>query len=103
MTSKMLAIVAAILLVGAFALATMAPMDLSLGEGLSRLNRGLLRSLQASARESQLAWMWNDVAVPLLQRPAWLVPAGLGLICAGGAVTFANNSSARGHRRRFPK
>jgi hypothetical protein len=46
-------------------------------------------------------WLWQDVMIPVLQRPAWLMPTSLGLVLLGCAVTIGSRKSvARSHRRR---
>jgi hypothetical protein len=47
------------------------------------------------------AWLWDNIAVPLMLRPAWLVPAALGLICGGLALSLSTRkkSAHRSHRR----
>jgi hypothetical protein len=46
------------------------------------------------------AWLWENIAMPLLLRPAWLVPAALGLICAGISLSLSTRKSARRSHRR---
>jgi hypothetical protein len=47
-------------------------------------------------------WLWTEVLLPVLVRPAWLLPAGLGLICAGLSFTLPQNRRAeRPRQRRF--
>jgi hypothetical protein len=94
------AILAAILLVGAFALATILPPDLALRDGLALLDTNLPGRLQAAAAAHLPTWMWNVLMLPVLLRPIWLVPAGLGMICAGAALTCASAGSAQRSRRR---
>ena len=98
--SKMFAIAAAVFLVGAFALATLAPINLSLGQLLSRLDRDILGFLENTMRAARLPWLWDHAIIPMLVRPAWLLPTGLGLICVGGAATAGSNAATRGQRRR---
>jgi hypothetical protein len=39
--------------------------------------------------------------LPLLLRPAWVLPVALGVLCAGGATTLATRPGVpRSHRRR---
>ena len=94
MTARVLAILAAIFLVMAFAAATLGPLDTSLGELLHGFDARLLSGVQRALSP----WLWQNVAVPLLMRPAWLIPAGLGLLCAGGAATAAG-AQGRSPRR----
>jgi hypothetical protein len=100
MTSKVLAIVAAILLVGAFALATLAPVNMTLGQLLVGTDTGIVRFMHETIRSAHLPWMWDHVVLPMLVRPAWLLPAALGLVCVGGAATFGSTGAPRGQRRR---
>lgn len=100
MASKVLAIGAAVMLVGAFALATLAPVNMSLGQFLMATNEDLLRVLHDALRNAHMMWVWDHVVLPMLVRPAWLFPASLGLVCVGGAATFGSNGATRGQRRR---
>lgn len=86
---RTLAIVAAMLLVAAFALAALEPPDLPLGSLLSNAEPGFLNALQAGVQNHLPPWFWNSLIVPLLLRPAWLLPAAGGLLCAGGAASLA--------------
>ncbi len=95
-----LALLAAVLLVGAFALATAWPVDMPLSAFLALLDDAMAASLQATLRRDLPGWAWSSLAVPLLTRPAWLLLASLGLIAAGVAVTMANSGAPRSHRSR---
>ncbi|MGH7078023.1 MAG: hypothetical protein ACREFU_07975 [Acetobacteraceae bacterium] len=92
---RSLAIIAAILLVAAFALAAMEPPDVSLGSLLSNLEPGLLNALQAGVQQNLPPWFWNSLVVPVLVRPAWLLPAAGGLIFGGGAASLAFGVGSR--------
>ena len=93
-----MAVLAAAFLVGAFALATVASPDTPLGAALYMLHPQSLSVIQ----EHVSAWLWNGAAMPLLVRPAWLVPTCLGLVCAGLALTTASRKGAqRSPRQRF--
>ena len=51
-------------------------------------------------RHAHAAWLWDYLIVPLMVRPAWLVPAGLGLICGGVSLSLSTRKTAhRSHRR----
>jgi hypothetical protein len=100
MASRILAILAAALLVATFALATLGSYDISLGRGLILLDQDLLGRLQPAADHPVRMWMWEHLAMPFLVRPVWLLPAALGLLCAGGAATAASYGTPRSHRRR---
>ncbi len=99
--SRALAVLAAATLVAAFALATLLQPMLTLA-GL--IIMGDAHILYA-AREFILAhlpgWVWTDLAMPLLLRPCWLLPASLGIVFAGGAMSLAfRNGVPRSHRKR---
>ena len=97
---RILAIISAILLVGSVALATLGPPEVPLGQVLLMIDRDLTGALRSGIEQHLSAWIWSDVALPVLVRPAWLVPAGLGLICAGAAFSVAGRKPAsRPHRR----
>jgi hypothetical protein len=100
MTSKVLAIAAAILLVGAFALATLGPVNMTLGQLLVGADIDIVRFLHDGIRAAHVPWLWDHVVLPMLVRPAWLLPAALGLVCVGVAATFGSNGAPRGQRRR---
>lgn len=94
------AVLAACLLVGAFALATILPPDLALTDGLALIDRSLPTRLQAGSVAHLPPWVWNMCVVPFLIRPVWLLPAGFGVVCAGAALTFASGGGAQRSRRR---
>lgn len=98
MFRRVMAVLAAAFLVGAFALATVAAPDLPLGAALYMLHPQSLSVIQTHLSD----WLWGGAAIPLLVRPAWLVPACFGLVCAGLALTTAPRKGAqRSPRRRF--
>lgn len=51
-----------------------------LGAVLYRLNPALLNMTQAGIQRHIAPWVWDDLALPLLEQPAWLVPGVLGLL-----------------------
>jgi hypothetical protein len=93
-------VVAAIFLVGAFALATLLPPMLSLDGLLSMIDRQLLVAAQDLTITRLSPWLWTNLAVPLLMRPCWLLPTGLGLICAGASLTVGSHHRVRRSHRR---
>lgn len=95
---RTLAICAAVLLVVAFALATLEPPDMPLGSLLYQVDAGFLAALQAAIQRHLGPWIWDRVLVPLLIRPAWLLPAAGGILCAGGAASLALAGNARSTR-----
>ncbi len=97
---RILAVLAAILLVGAVALAMLGPPAVPLGHALFMLDHDLMEGMHAFIGHHLHAWLWDNLVVPLLVRPAWLVPAALGLICAGMSLSLSTRKSThRSHRR----
>jgi len=97
---RILAVLAAALLVGAMALAILVPPGLPLGQLLLMLDHDATTAAHAFVGRHLSEWIWSNLAMPLLLRPAWLVPAALGLICAGVATSISTNKTAgRSHRR----
>jgi hypothetical protein len=89
------------LLVAAFAIATLEPPDMPLGSFLYSIDADLLNLLQAGIQRHLTPWLWDRVMVPVLIRPAWLLPAAAGLLCAGGAATLAMASNNPRSTRRW--
>ncbi|CAH2604551.1 conserved protein of unknown function [Rhodovastum atsumiense] len=101
MTVRVLAVIAAILLVVAFALASLLPPMLPLAQAISIANHGWLVSLQNAVRDGVSEWVWLHLFMPLLLRPAWLTPAALGMLAGGAALTLQSHRDApRSHRHR---
>ncbi len=97
---RILAVLAAMLLVGAVAIATLGPPGVPLGQVLFMIDHDLMNALHSSVEQHLATWMWDYLAVPLLLRPAWLLPAAAGIICAGLALSLSSRKSAhRSHRR----
>ena len=96
MVSRVLAVFAALFLVGAVAIAALTPMGMTLGQGLGQLDDNLLAWLQRHS----LAWAWTWLETPMLLRPLWLLPAVLGLICAGGATSLNFGKTSPSRRKR---
>jgi hypothetical protein len=97
---RILAVLAAMLLVGAVALAMLGPPSLPLGQALFMLNHDLMNVLHSRTERYLSGWLWDNLAMPLMLRPAWMVPAALGLICAGMSLSLSTRKSAhRSHRR----
>ena len=96
LASRIFAVLAAALLVAAFALAALAPDDLDLAAGLALVDHEWLVWLQKHA----ISWLWEWVERPLLVRPVWLLPAAFGLVCGGAALTLNSGPPSRSHRRR---
>jgi hypothetical protein len=100
MAARVLAVVSAVLLVLAFALAVMLPPLTTLAEAVTVVNHGWLVALQDTIRGGLSEWAWMNLVMPVLVRPAWLLPAGLGIVVAGTALTLSRSDAPRSHRRR---
>ncbi|MGH7119983.1 MAG: hypothetical protein ACREFP_13490 [Acetobacteraceae bacterium] len=96
---RTLAICSATLFVAAFALAALEPPELLLGSFLSSLDSRFLNLLQTDIQGHLSPWIWDNLILPILFRPAWLLPAAGGLICAGGAATLTFAVSSRSPHR----
>lgn len=96
MVARVFAVLAALLLVLAVAIASLTPAGMTLGQGLLMLDGGSPAWLRAHTG----AWLWNWLEMPFLVRPLWLVPACLGVICAGMAATFNQGNASPSRRRR---
>lgn len=95
MVARIFAVFAAIFLVASVAIGALTPPGLTLGQGMAMLDRNGPTWL----REHSLMLLWNWIEVPFMQRPLWLIPACLGLICVGMATTL-NIGDASPRRRR---
>lgn len=99
---RILAILSAALLVGAVAVALLAPPGMPLGQALLTIDHTMLDVLRSAVERVSAPWMWTEVILPVLARPAWLPPAALGLICGGLCVTLPLGRRAeRPRQRRF--
>ncbi len=88
-------------LVGAFTLATVLTPFESLAEVLADWDHPWLVWLKDLSEAHLPRWLWQDVMVPILLRPAWLLPTAVGLVLLGFAVTIGSRKSvASSHRRR---
>jgi hypothetical protein len=97
---RFLAVLAAMMLVGAVALAMLGPPSVPLGQALFMLDHDLMNVLHNSIEQHLSAWLWENLAMPIMLRPAWTVPAALGLICGGMSLSLSTRKSThRSHRR----
>jgi hypothetical protein len=98
---RILAVLAAALLVGAVALAMLGPPAVPLGQALFMLDHDLMDALHSGIEKHVSTWLWDNVAMPMMLRPAWLVPAALGLVCGGLSLSLSTRkkSTHRSHRR----
>jgi hypothetical protein len=98
--AKVFAVLAAVFLVGAVALATLGPDDMSLGEGILAIDKLRLATVERFVRLHLSSWIWDHPMKALLERPLWLLPAAFGLILIGAAATAATSGNALNSRRR---
>jgi hypothetical protein len=97
---RTLAVLSAVLLVLAVAVATLGPRAFSLAWALTQLDSRLVETLHGWTDRYLNAWSWSHLAMPLLARPAWMLPAGLGLICLGLSLSLSyRKGTRRSHRR----
>jgi hypothetical protein len=97
---RVLAVLAAILLVAAVGIATFGPQSISLGQALYLLDRDVLDKLPIWFNRVFGHWIWDAIIQQLLVRPAWLVPASVGIICIGLSLSLSNRKTThRSHRR----
>lgn len=97
---RILAVLSAILLVGSVAVATLGPPSVPLGQALFMIDHDLMENMHRVITSGSAEWVWSELMVPMLLRPAWLIPASAGIICAGIALSLSNRKPApRSHRR----
>lgn len=95
MAARVFAVLAALLLVAAVAIATLMPQGFTLRQSIALLDQ----EGPIWLRDHSAPWLWTWVEAPFMVRPIWLLPAFLGLICAGMATTL-NLGDASPRRRR---
>ncbi len=100
MAAKILAVLSAALLVGSVAVGTLGPQDMSLGEVLTGLDHLRFEAVETYFRTNISAWIWEHPVKSLLVRPPWLLPAVIGVLLAGVAMTTATSQKAPNSRRR---
>ncbi len=98
--AKTLAALAAIFLVGAVAIGTLGPEDMTLAEGLATLDQLRFAAAEHFVRAHMSVWLWEHPVKALLGRPLWLLPTAFGLILAGASTTVATTERAPNSRRR---
>lgn len=97
---RILAVLAALLLVGAVALAMLGPPGVPLGQALFMVDHDLMEAVHTFIGTHLATWLWDYLVVPLMLRPAWLIPAALGLVCGGMSLSLSTRKSThRSHRR----
>lgn len=91
---RILSILAATCLVLAFALAVTLPPSASLGQVLLRWN--MLAGTEAFMLRLLPDWAWHNLALPVLNRPSWLLPVDAALVLGGVAITIALRGGKQG-------
>jgi len=97
--ARIFSVLAAVLLVGALALATLLPPDMSVHEAMHAIDAAWADDVLHALIGGLGKGVWDAVAVPLLMRPVWLPPLCLGLICVGGALSSSFQATPRTKRR----
>ncbi len=90
LAERVLAVLAAVCLVVAFAIGVLLPPLTPLSGMISMIDHDKLVALQNGVRATLSDWTWRSVFLPVLSRPAWLPPLGLGLVLVGAALTVAS-------------
>jgi hypothetical protein len=98
--ARVFTVLAAVFLVGAVALATMLPPDMTLHEAIHTIDATRADSFQHALASTFGKTIWAWVIAPLLLRPVWMMPLSLGLICVGGALTASFHAPPRTKHRR---
>jgi hypothetical protein len=97
---RALAVIAAILLVAAVAIATFGSESITLGQAIYLIDHDVLDKLPLWSSRTLGNWMWLTVIQPMLERPAWLVPASVGLVCIGLSLSLSNRKTTHRSTRR---
>ena len=103
MAARVLAVLAAACFVGAFALATVLPPMTTLAEALLEADQAALGWVRDAVQGRGYEWVWQNLFVPMLMRPDWLLLTCLGMVFGGAALTVGsrkNKGVTRSHRRR---
>jgi hypothetical protein len=98
--SRIFAVLAATLLVVTFGLIVLTPYDLPLGKGLAGFDPAMVARLHDGIVHVLGRGAWNWVVAPVLDRPVWLMPLSLGMVCVGVATSSNRPPAARRTRRR---
>ncbi len=98
-TSRILTVLAAICFVAAFALATLIPPMMPLGQVILDADHTALVSLHAATIARLPAAIWTSILYPCLERPSWLIPAMLGIVFGGLAASFRPKRAPQKRRR----
>ncbi len=94
--TRSLLVAASICVVGAFSLAVLYPPMMRLDRFIATMDHGLLLRLQDWVREAWGDWVWQNLFVAVLVRPAWLPPLCLAIVFAGLAVSASTTRGVPG-------
>lgn len=100
MAFRIFSVLAAVLLVGAVALGTLVPPEMTLAQGLAQIDSDAYQHWQQALQAELGTGVWRLALAPVLVRPVWLLPAMLGLVCVGCAVTSLGPAAGQKKHRR---
>jgi hypothetical protein len=75
--------------VASFAVASLMRPFATLAELMMLLDHRMFTVWDKAEHSATATWLWMHFVMPLMVRPAWLVPTGMGLVCVGAATSFA--------------
>ena len=97
---RILTVLAAACLVASFALASLLPPDLPLGQALLAVDKRTLLAAHDAMLRHGVAGLWSGVVAPILARPSWVPAAMVGIVLGGLAITVRPRPAAPSRRRR---
>ncbi len=95
LAAKLFAAAGALFLVASLAVASLMKPWATLAELALTLDHNFVLVWDRAEHSQATTWMWLHVVMPLMLRPAWLLPTAAGLVCVGAATTFAWGQQAR--------
>ncbi len=98
--SRIFTVLAATMLVVTFGLIMLTPYDMPLLQGLAAYDAGLAAHIHDTIAETLGSRVWTIAFKPLLDRPIWLIPLSLGMVCVGVATTTNVPPATQRTRRR---
>lgn len=90
LSSRICAALGAACFVAGFALGVLMHPWATLAEALASWDRQVMSAWDHAERSGIWLWLWTHAMQPLLERPSWVVPTGLGLVFFGAALTLAS-------------
>lgn len=87
--AKVMAALGATCLVGGFAIASLLQPFFTLAQLVMMVDQQVLPSLERVEPSNSAQWIWAHIAMPILLRPAWMMPTMFGVIFVGLAATLA--------------